>query len=296
MRFPEHFLWGGAVAANQCEGAWASDGKGISVPDVLTSGSHSVPRRIEPGMNPEYTYPSHEAIDFYHHYEEDIALFAEMGFQVFRLSINWTRIFPTGEEQEPNEKGLEFYDKVFNCCKNHGIEPLVTISHYELPFALVEKYNGWTDRRLIDLFMRYCQAIFERFQNQVTYWLTFNEINAGTLYTGTMSTTNNFKGFHGSLKDLKDNPGERYQALHHQFIASARAVKYVHEHYPQFKMGCMIGFLGYYPYTCNPDDVLATLKQKQMVDWFCSDVQVRGYYPGYSKRYFKEIDPDGAGR
>lgn len=288
MRFPENFLWGGAVAANQCEGAWDVDGKGISVPDVITNGSHTMPRRIEPSMKPEFLYPSHEAIDFYHHYEEDIALFAEMGFKVFRTSINWTRIFPTGEEEEPNEKGLEFYDRVFDCCKKYQIEPLVTISHYELPYALVEKYNGWTDRRLIGLFMKYCRVIFERYQDKVKYWLTFNEINAGGLYTGTMSTINNFKGFSGSLADLEDKPGERFQALHHQFVASARAVKYAHEHYPQFQMGCMIGFLGYYPYSCNPDDMLAAQSQAQMVDWFCSDVQVRGKYPAYSRRYFRE--------
>ncbi len=288
MRFPENFLWGGAVAANQCEGAWDVDGKGVSVPDVITGGSHTTPRRIEPGMDTQYWYPSHEAIDFYHRYEEDIALFAEMGFKCFRLSVNWTRIFPTGEETEPNEKGLAFYDRVFDCCRKYGMEPLVTISHYELPYALVEKYNGWTDRRLIDFYMNFCRVIFARYEGKVRYWLTFNEINAGTLYTGTMSTTNNFRGFHGSLTDLKDNPKERYQALHHQFVASARAVTYAHENYPEYKMGCMIGYLGYYPHTCSPNDVLAAQQQMQMVDWFCSDVQVRGYYPSYSRRYFME--------
>ena len=232
MKFPKDFLWGGAVAANQCEGAWDVGGKGVSVPDVMTSGSHTVSRRIEPGMGKEFLYPSHEAIDFYHHYEEDIALFAEMGFKVFRLSINWPRIFPSGEETEPNEAGLAFYDRVFDCCKQHGIEPLVTIAHYELPYALVKKYNGWTDRRLIDLYMNYCKAIFERYKDKVKYWLTFNEINCGTLYTGNMQSINNFRGYHGPWSDLEDKPGERYQALHHQFVASARAVKYAHEHYP----------------------------------------------------------------
>lgn len=282
------FLWGGAIAANQCEGAWQEDGKGISVPDVITSGSHTSSRRVEPSFPDAYLYPSHEAIDFYHHYEEDIALFAEMGFKALRTSINWTRIFPTGEEEKPNEKGLEFYDKLFNCCQKYGIEPLVTISHYELPYALVEKYNGWLDRRVIDCFMKFCEVIFARYQGNVKYWLTFNEINAGTIHTGTTSTTNNFRGFHGPLSEIQDNPQERFQAVHHQFVASARAIRYAHEKYPEFKLGCMIGFLGYYPYTCNPNDILATMKQKQMVDWFCSDVQVRGRYPSYSKRYFEE--------
>ena len=290
MGFRPDFMWGGAVAANQCEGAWNEDGKGVSVPDVMTNGSHTNPRRVEPSLNDKYIYPSHEAIDFYHHYEEDIALFAEMGFKVFRLSINWTRIFPTGEEEIPNEKGLEFYDKVFACCKSYGIKPLVTLSHYELPYALVEKYNGWLDRHVIDCFMKYCKVVFERYKDDVEYWLTFNELNAGTLYTGTTSTTNNMQGFAGSLADLEDKPKERYQAMHHLFLASARATKYAHEHYPKFKIGCMIGFLGYYPYTCNPDDILATQQKRQMVDWFCSDVQVRGYYPSYSKRYFNEHD------
>lgn len=170
-RFPENFLWGGATAANQVEGAWNVDGKGVAVPDVVTAGSHTIARRVDPSLDPEILYPSHEAIDFYHHYREDIALFAEMGFKVFRMSINWTRIFPTGEENIPNEAGLQFYDDVFDCLREHGIEPLVTISHYELPYALVEKYNGWIDRKLIDLYMKFCKVIFDRYQNKIKYWL-----------------------------------------------------------------------------------------------------------------------------
>ena len=161
--FRDDFLWGGACAANQFEGAWDVDGKGPSVPDLCTNGSHTSPKWVTTAVRSDRLYPSHEAIDFYHHYEEDIALFAEMGFKTFRTSINWTRIFPTGMETEPNEKGLEFYDKVFDCCKKHGIEPLVTISHYELPYALVERYNGWASRELIDFYMNYCKTIFERY-------------------------------------------------------------------------------------------------------------------------------------
>ena len=175
--FRDDFLWGGACAANQFEGAWDVDGKGPSVPDMCTNGSHTSPKWVTTHIHPDRLYPSHEAIDFYHHYEEDIALFAEMGFKTFRTSINWTRIFPTGMESEPNEKGLEFYDRVFDCCKKHGIEPLVTISHYELPYALVERYNGWASRELIDFYMNYCKTIFERYKDKVKYWLTFNEIN-----------------------------------------------------------------------------------------------------------------------
>jgi 6-phospho-beta-glucosidase len=282
------FLWGGATAANQFEGAWDVDGKGASVPDMCTNGSHTEPKWVTKTIHPDRLYPSHEAIDFYHHYEEDIALFAEMGFKCFRMSINWTRIYPTGMETEPNEKGLEFYDKVFDCCLKHNIEPLVTISHYELPYALVEKYNGWESRELIDCFMRYCKTIFERYKDKIKLWLTFNEINAGTMPFGALLETGTIRGFEGPTNELPDNKQERYQALHHQFVASAMAVKYAHENYPQFKMGNMICFITSYPATCDPDDVLANQNAMNMTNWFCSDIQVRGEYPYYAKRFFEE--------
>lgn len=195
--FRKDFLWGGACAANQFEGAWDADGKGPSIPDMCTNGTHTTPKLLTTSIEPDKFYPSHEAIDFYHHYEEDIALFAEMGFKTFRTSINWTRIFPTGEETEPNEKGLEFYDKVFDCCKKYGIEPLVTISHYELPYALVEKYNGWADRKLVDFYMNYCKTIFARYQGKVKYWLTFNEINAGMMPFGAVLSLGTCQGYRG---------------------------------------------------------------------------------------------------
>jgi 6-phospho-beta-glucosidase len=283
----DDFLWGGAVAANQLEGAWNVDGKGPSTSDMCTNGSHAVPKRVTRTILPDTLYPSHEAIDFYHHYEEDIALFAEMGFKCFRTSINWTRIFPTGMEEEPNEKGLEFYDRVFDCCKKHGIEPLITISHYELPFALVEKYNGWEGRELIELFERYCHVIFARYQGKVKYWLTFNEINAGTMPMGTVLSTGTFRGYEGPVTTVPDKPQERYQALHHQFVASARVVKYAHEHYPEYKMGNMICFITSYPLTCNPDDIVRNQEQMRETNWYCSDVMVRGEYPAYAKRIWE---------
>ena len=286
--FRDDFLWGGACAANQFEGAWNVDGKGESVPDHCTNGTHTEPKWVTRTIRADKFYPSHDAIDFYHHYEEDIALFAEMGFKVFRTSINWTRIFPTGMEEKPNEAGLAFYDKVFDCGKQHGIEPLVTISHYELPYALVEKCNGWEGREVIGYFMNYCKAIFDRYQDKVKYWLTFNEINAGTMPFGSLVSTGTIKGYEGPMSGLPDKPQERYQALHHQFVASAMAVKYAHEHYPQFKMGNMVCFITTYPYTCDPDDVLANQQQMQMTNWFCSDIQVRGEYPCYAKRFFDE--------
>ncbi len=287
MSFPKNFLWGGAVAANQCEGAWDVDGKGPSTSDMCTNGSHTTPKRVTTKIEPGTLYPSHEAIDFYHHYEEDIALFAEMGFKCFRTSINWTRIFPTGMESQPNEKGLAFYDKVFDCCKKHGIEPLVTISHYELPYALVEKCNGWEGREVIGYFETYCKVIFERYKDKVKYWLTFNEINSGTMPFGAVLSTGTVKGYSGPVTEVPNDMQARYQALHHQFVASARVVKYAHEHYPQFKLGNMICFGAAYPYTCSPDDMLEAQHQMRNMNWYCSDVQVKGEYPYYAKAFWK---------
>ena len=289
MSLRPDFLWGGATAANQFEGAWDVDGKGASVSDMCTNGSHTNPKRVTTTIEPGTLYPSHEAIDFYHHYEGDIALFAEMGFKCFRLSINWTRIFPTGMEKEPNEKGLEFYDKVFDCCKKYGIEPLVTISHYELPYALVEKCNGWEGRECIEYFENYCKAIFERYKDKVKYWLTFNEINSGTMPMGNVLSTGTVKGYSGPIMDVPDSPQARYQALHHQFVASAKVVKYAHENYPQFQMGNMICFITSYPLTCNPDDMVYNQQSMREKNWYCSDVQVRGEYPAYAKRLWKDL-------
>lgn len=286
--FCDGFLWGGATAANQFEGAWDVDGKGTAIPDVLTGGTVSTPRRITPELEEGTLYPSHEAIDFYHHYEEDIALFGEMGFKTFRMSIAWTRIFPTGLETEPNEAGLAFYDKVFDCCLAHGIKPLVTISHYEMPYGLVEAYNGWASRETIDCFMRYATCVLDRFHDKVEYWLTFNEINTGTRKMGASSSLGCIRGFTGARPDLPEQAQTRFQGLHHQFVASALIVKYAHEHYPELKMGNMEIFSPFYPLTCNPDDILLSQQETRIFDWFCTDVQCRGYYPSYMRRYFAE--------
>jgi 6-phospho-beta-glucosidase len=286
--FPDNFLWGGATAANQYEGAWDVDGKGPSISDVCTNGSHTTPKRVTPVFEEGTLYPSREATDFYHHYKEDIALAAEMGFKVFRMSINWTRIFPTGTETEPNEAGLAFYDKVFDELNKYGIEPLVTISHYEIPYGLVEKYNGWYSRECIDCYVRYCETIFDRYQNKVKYWLTFNEINSGTMPMGAVLSLGTVKGYSGPINKVPDEKQVRYQALHHQFVASAKAVKLAHDKYPQFKMGNMSLFATSYPNTCNPDDVLLSQSEMRKMNWFTSDIQVRGYYPSYSERFFEE--------
>lgn len=286
--FCKDFLWGGATAANQYEGAWDVDGKGPSISDMCTNGSHKEAKRITPVIEADTLYPSHEAVDFYHHYKEDIALAAEMGFKVFRMSINWARIFPTGMEEKPNESGLAFYDRVFDELKRYGIEPLVTISHYEIPYGLVEKYNGWYGREVIDCFVRYCETIFERYQDKVKYWITFNEINSGVRPLGAVLSLGCVKGFRGNMDEIPDEPEVRFQSMHHQFVASAKAVKIAHEKYPHFKMGNMVLFSTKYPYTCNPDDVLKCQEEMRRTVWFVSDVQVRGYYPSYMERIFKD--------
>ncbi|MBR1743248.1 MAG: glycoside hydrolase family 1 protein [Lachnospiraceae bacterium] len=288
MGLKENFLWGGATAANQYEGAWDVDGKGASVSDHCTNGSHTTPKRVTPEFEEGTLYPSREATDFYHHYKEDIALAAEMGFKVFRMSVNWTRIFPTGMEEEPNEDGLKFYDAVFSELKKYGIEPLVTISHYELPYALVEKCNGWYGRECIGYFVHYAETLYERYRDQVKYWLTFNEINSGTMPMGAVLSLGTIKDFRGPVNEVPDEPQIRFQALHHQFVASAKVIALAHEKYPEFKMGNMSLFATKYPYSCNPDDVLECQKQMRIMNWFCSDVQARGYYPSYMEKIFRE--------
>jgi len=286
--FKEGFLWGGAVAANQCEGAWNVDGKGISTSDMCTGGSHTRSKRITRTIEDGTFYPSHEAIDFYHHYKEDIALFAEMGFKCFRFSIAWTRIFPTGMEEEPNEAGLLFYDAVIDECRKHGIEPLITISHYEMPFALTEKYNGWASRECINLFVKYARVLFVRYKGKVKYWLTFNEINSATMVMGSFLCLGILNEGTTEFASQVDIPQLRFQGLHHQLVASALAVRAGHEIDPEYKIGCMINHITTYPLTCNPDDILLAQKKNQIMNQFCGDVQVRGEYSFFMKRYLED--------
>lgn len=274
MRFPEGFLWGGAVAANQCEGAYAEDGKGLSIQDVLRHGI-SGPRSAAPTPDNLKLI----GIDFYHRYREDIRLFAEMGFRVFRTSIAWSRIFPKGDEKEPNEAGLKFYDDLFDECRRYGMEPLVTISHYETPLYLAEHYGGWLNREMIGFYEHYVRTIFARYRDKVHYWLTFNEINS-ILHSPFMSG-----GIVVPQEELTES--QLYQAVHHELVASALAVKIAHEMMPDSKIGCMILSMPTYPLTPSPSDVMAALKASHKNDFF-GDVQVRGEYPGYMKRYFRE--------
>ncbi len=274
MAFPENFLWGGAVAANQCEGAYNEDGKGLSIQDVMPHGIKAPHTDIPTENNMKLI-----GIDFYHRYPEDIKLLAEMGFKIFRTSIAWSRIFPQGDDIEPNEKGLAFYDKLFDECHKYGIEPLVTLSHYETPLNLAEKYDGWVNRDLIGFYERYVRTVFTRYKDKVKYWLTFNEINS-ILHEPFMS---------GAICTPKDQLSKQdlYQAIHHELIASALATKIAHEMMPEAKIGCMVLSMPTYPLTPHPDDMIEVMKADHM-NYFFGDVHVRGEYPGYIKRYFKE--------
>ncbi|OIJ17313.1 6-phospho-beta-glucosidase [Anaerobacillus alkalilacustris] len=274
--FPENFLWGGAVAANQLEGAYNVGGKGLSTADVSPDG---ILYPFDEAMSKLNLY--HDGIDFYHRYKEDIALFAEMGFKCFRTSIAWTRIFPNGDELEPNEEGLKFYDDLFDELLKYNIEPVVTISHYEMPLGLVKNYGGWKNRELIGFYERYAKIVLERFKDKVKYWMTFNEINV-VLHAP-------FTGGGLVFEEGENKKNSMYQAAHHQFVASALAVKACHEINPEAKIGCMIASMLTYPFTCNPDDAFAAMEQDRKTLFF-SDVQARGIYPGYMKRYFKEND------
>ena len=292
--FPKQFLWGGATSANQVEGAWREGGKGWSVADTARARFDKDVKDYE-GHNritseyiayalqhpqDEIHYPKRHGIDFYHHYKEDIALMAEMGFRVYRMSIAWSRIFPNGDEERANEEGLRFYDAVFDELKKHHIEPLVTMSHYELPLHLALKYGGWYSREVIGFFERYVRTICTRYKDKVKYWLTFNEIDSILRhpYTSGGLIEDRFAG--------KNFEEICYQAMHHQFVASAIATKLCHEIIPQSQVGCMITKLTYYPYTCRPLDVLEAQKRMRMIYAF-SDIQVFGEYPAILKSHIK---------
>lgn len=274
MTFPASFLWGGAVAANQCEGAYDEDGKGWSTQDLAPKG---VVGAITD--HPTEDNLKLKGIDFYHRYREDIAMLAEMGFSVFRFSIAWSRIFPNGDEETPNEAGLAFYDQLIDECRRHGMEPLVTLSHYETPYHLAKTYDGWCSRKMIDFFKRYVNTVMKRYKGKVHYWLTFNEINS-ILHNPYLS---------GGILTPKEqlSKSDLYQAIHHELVASALVTKMAHEIDPDNKVGCMVIGIPSYPLTPNPDDVIANMEQDRHNLYF-TDVQARGAYPKYLNRYFKE--------
>ena len=275
------FLWGGAVAAHQVEGAYRANGKGLSIADVMTGGSRDKAREITDGILEGKYYPNHEGIRFYEHYKEDIKLFAEMGFQCFRTSIAWSRIFPQGDEDTHNEEGLQFYDNLFDELRRYGMEPVVTLSHFEMPYGLVKKYGGWRSRELITFFTRFANTVMERYKDKVTYWMTFNEIN------NQMVVTNNIYAFTNSgilFQEGEDREKIVYQAAHYQFVASALTVKRGHEINPNFQIGCMIAASPIYPYSCSPKDILLAQREDRRFNLFFADVHARGHYPSYAKK------------
>ena len=300
--FPNGFLWGGATAANQYEGGWNEGGRGPALTDVTTGGTVDSPRMVtwidkygSPHASPshgftlpegasyavleDYYYPNHKGTDFYHHWKEDIGLFAEMGFKVFRMSISWSRLFPNGIEETPNPEGVEFYRNVFKELKAHGIEPLVTIWHFDTPLYLEEKMKGWNNRDLIDLYVRFAQTCFEEYKGLVKYWLTFNEINNTIMFL-------DMWGHEADNEEFRAT----YQQLHYQFVASAKAVQVGHAIDPENRIGCMICGITFYPATCDPKDIMLNRHQWEKNIFYCGDVQCKGEYPVFSKRLWQEHD------
>ncbi len=277
MPFPEGFLWGGATAANQCEGGYNEDGRGLANVDVMPHGADreavGCGTRKMLDFEPGYYYPAQTGIDMYHRYKEDLALFGEMGFKTYRLSIAWTRIFPNGDEEEPNEKGLQFYEDLFRECRKNGMEPLVTITHFDLPIHLIKEYGGWRNRRLIDFYKKLVTVLFTRYKGLVKYWLTFNEIN--------MILHMPFMGAGLVFEEGENQTQAKYVAAHNELVASAWATKIGHEIDPENKIGCMLAAGAFYPYSCNPKDVREAQLRAQE-NYFFVDVQSRGYYPTYA--------------
>lgn len=273
MSFPENFMWGGATAANQIEGAYNEDGKGLSQQDIMPKGISGAITEVPTSDNLKLT-----GIDYYHRFKEDIALFHQMGLNVYRMSIAWSRIFPDGDEEKPNEAGLSFYDKVFDECHKYGIEPMVTLSHYEIPLNLCKKYDGFKNRKVIDYFVRYARTVMNRYKNKVKYWITFNEINVTVLSpllgAGILTPKNEL-----TKQDM-------YQAAHHQLVASALVSKIGRDINPEFKIGCMVASAPRYPMTCNPEDILCAMEEQQEVSYFVH-VHCKGEYPYYAKRIFE---------
>ncbi|EMJ5511640.1 TPA: 6-phospho-beta-glucosidase [Clostridioides difficile] len=283
MKSNQEFLWGGAVAAHQVEGGYNKGGKGISIADVMTAGTHTISRKITDGVIEGLNYPNHEAINFYENYKEDIRLFAEMGYKCFRTSIAWTRIFPKGDESTPNEDGLKFYDDLFDELLKYNIEPVITLSHFEMPYHLVKNYGGWRNRKLIDFFVNFCEVVMNRYKDKVKYWMTFNEINNQSI------TTKPIYAFTNSgiiYEEQEDKEEVMYQAVHYEFVASAKVVKIGHEINPEFKIGCMVAAMPSYPYSCNPEDMIKFVESNREQLMF-TDVHVRGHYPRHTLKLWE---------
>jgi len=291
--FPKGFLWGGATAATQCEGAWNVGGKGATILDHCTNGDKTHPRRITDEIDTDkYFYPSHEGCRQYEHYEQDIELFAQAGFKTYRLSINWSRIYPNGDDATPNKEGIEYYRKLFQKCKDVGIEPTVTTTHYDMPWNLAVKYGGWKSRKVIDLFVKYVETIMREYKGLVTKWLTHNEINFGTISYGEFVTSGIIpKRGYIIMEDpdaTTEEINDRFQALHHEFVASAKVVQIAHEIDESIQVGCMVCGFAYYPISCKPEDVAKAQRDMEIWNYYCMDVLCKGKYPYWANRYWEE--------
>ena len=284
-KFPKGFLWGGATAANQLEGAYLADGKGLSVADAMPGGKQRFAILGDEAFDwtideTKYRYPNHTGIDHYDRFKEDIALFAKMGFKCYRFSIAWSRIFPQGDETQPNEAGLKFYDAVIDECLSYNIEPVITISHYEMPLHLAKEYGGWKNRQLVDFYERFAETVLTRYHQKVNYWMTFNEINSAFHFPALSQ---------GLVKSNGANDYQNiFQAWHNQFVASSKAVKIGHELNPELQIGCMIIYATTYGIDSNPVNQVATMIENQEFNYYCTDVQVRGEYPAYAERMYQK--------
>ena len=278
----KEFLWGGAIAANQAEGAYREGGRGISNIDMIPHGKNRMAVKLgnvsSPRLHKDEYYPSHTGIDFYHHYKEDLRLLKEMGLKIFRTSISWSRIYPNGDELTPNPAGIQFYKDLFSECKKQGMEILVTLAHFDVPMGLVEGYGSWRSRKLIDFFERYAKTCFDNFE-EVNYWITVNEIN--------IILHSPFSGAGLAFQDGENKEQVKYQAAHHMLVASAKAVKALHEKETEAQIGCMIAGGSFYPYSPNPEDVFKAYNDDRENTFFI-DVQARGYYPSYTESLFKK--------
>lgn len=285
MSFKKGFLWGGATAANQCEGGYNKGGRGLANVDVVPWGPDRfgiiTGKMVHLDFDDLHYYPAKEAIDMYTHWKEDIALFAEMGFKTYRLSIAWTRIFPKGDEEKPNEEGLLFYENIFKECKKYGIEPLVTITHFDCPIHLIKEYGGWKNRKLVGFYENLCRVIFNRYKGLVKYWLTFNEINM-ILHAPFMGA--------GLVFEEGETPRQAmFTAAHHELVASSLATKIAHEVDAENKVGCMLAAGDYYPFSCDPQDVWKSVEDNRE-NYSFIDVQSRGEYPAY---LLKQLEREG---
>lgn len=282
-KIAKNFLWGGAIAAHQAEGAWNVDGRGPSTADVMTAGGNGIPRKITKGVLEGEYYPNHEAIDFYHSYKEDIKLFKELGLKCLRTSISWSRIFPKGIEEEPNEAGLMYYDRLFDELLENGIEPVITLSHFEMPYYIYEKFGGFANKEVIPLFVKFAKCVFERYKDKVTYWMTFNEINNQAdgqepLHVWTNSAM--------IIEDEEKKEELVFQAGINELIASAAAVIEGKKINPKFQIGCMMAYVPVYPYSCNPEDMMASVKANER-RFFYNDIHARGKIPTYATKYWE---------